>query len=113
MSGTAPEFPRIDVPHYAVIFSSRRTDGDLGYDAMAEKMVELAARQPGFLGVESVRDSNGFGITVSYWESEAAIRRWRENVDHLEAQDQGRKAWYSEFSVRIARVERVRHWERA
>ena len=55
-------------PYLAVIFSSQRTDGDQGYGAMAERMVELAREQPGFLGVESARDAEGFGITVSYWE---------------------------------------------
>jgi heme-degrading monooxygenase HmoA len=53
-------------PYYSVIFSSLRTAGDRGYGAVADRMVELAAQQPGFLGVESARDSLGFGITVSY-----------------------------------------------
>ncbi len=61
-------------PYYAVIFSSQRRDGDDGYAATAGRMVELAATQPGFLGIESTRGADGFGITVSYWESEDAIR---------------------------------------
>ncbi len=91
-------------PYYAVIFSNLRTDGDQGYGAMADRMVELARQQPGFLGVESVRD--GLGITVSYWESLEAIKHWKANVEHQAAQRQGREQWYSEFRVRIARVER-------
>lgn len=91
-------------PYYAVIFSSLRTDGDQGYGAMADRMVELARQQPGFLGVESARD--GLGITVSYWESLEAIKHWKANVEHQAAQRQGREQWYSEFRVRIARVER-------
>lgn len=93
-------------PYYAVIFTSLRTEGDRGYDLMAAKMVELAAQQPGFLGVESVRDPGGLGVTVSYWESEAAIRRWKSNAEHRVAQEQGRGQWYSEYQLRIARVER-------
>jgi len=54
--------------YYAVIFSSKRTPGDNGYDEMAERMVELAAQQPGFVGVDSARDVH-LGITVGYWES--------------------------------------------
>ena len=38
-------------PYFAVIFTSQRTEGDHGYDAMADRMVELATKQPGFLGV--------------------------------------------------------------
>lgn len=60
-------------PYYAVIFSSQRTKGDSGYGEMAERIVALATQQPGFLGVESVRGTDGFGITVSYWSSEEAI----------------------------------------
>ena len=91
-------------PYYAVIFSSHRTPGDHGYGAMAERMMELAARQPGFLGVESVRED--LGITVSYWESLEAIRNWKRDAEHLEAQRLGREQWYSTFRVRVARVER-------
>ncbi|MGK9066377.1 antibiotic biosynthesis monooxygenase family protein [Stutzerimonas chloritidismutans] len=91
-------------PYYAVIFTSLRAEGDQGYGAMAGRMLELAAMQPGFLGVESARD--GVGITVSYWASLEAIRRWKQQAEHLEAQRLGRERWYSTFKVRIAWVER-------
>ena len=94
-------------PYYAVIFTSRRTDGDNGYARMADRMVEMAQRQPGFLGVESVRDGDGIGITVSYWSSEADIAHWKADIDHLEAQQRGRSTWYAEYAVRVARVERA------
>lgn len=93
-------------PYYAVIFTSERTDGDNGYGKMSDRMVELAAEQPGYLGAESVRDSNGVGITVSYWESLEAIRNWKENPLHLAAQRKGRSDWYQAFGIRITRVER-------
>ena len=91
-------------PYYAVIFSSYRTEGDNGYDAMAERMVELASQQPGFLGIESVREN--LGITVSYWENLEAIRNWKQNAEHNEAQRLGHQQWYSGFRVRVAKVER-------
>ncbi|QDZ29987.1 antibiotic biosynthesis monooxygenase [Noviherbaspirillum sp. UKPF54] len=91
-------------PYYAVIFTSLRTDGDNGYADTARRMVELAAQQPGFLGIESVRD--GIGITVSYWESPEAIRAWKANAEHQLAQERGRGDWYSAYRIRIARVER-------
>ena len=93
-------------PYYAAIFSSQRTGEDGGYAAIAEQMVALAREQPGFLGVESVRGADGFGITVSYWESEAAIEAWKANADHRIAQARGKAEWYAWFCVRIARVER-------
>lgn len=91
-------------PYYAVIFSSLRTEGDNGYGDMSERMVELAAGQPGFLGIESAR--NELGITVSYWESLESIRNWKAHAEHRIAQMTGREKWYSTYKVRICRVER-------
>lgn len=97
--------------YYAVIFTSQRTASDAeGYDEAAERMLELAREQPGFLGVESARGADGLGITVSYWESEVAIRDWREHAEHLFVQQQGREKWYARFSLRICRVERAREF---
>ena len=91
-------------PYYAVIFTNERTSVEEGYQSMAERMVELAQLQPGFLGVESVR--NGLGITVSYWQSLEAIQQWKNNAEHLQAQRLGHGQWYQHFSIRIAKVER-------
>jgi len=94
-------------PYYAVIFSSQRSEGEGGYGAMAERMVELAALQPGYLGIESSRDADGFGITVSYWRSEADIAAWKRNAEHSVARERGRTQWYRHFELRVARVERA------
>jgi heme-degrading monooxygenase HmoA len=92
-------------PYYAVIFTSIRTEGDAqNYAEMAARMVELAAEQPGYLGVESAR--NDLGITVSYWESMDAIRHWKAHTDHLVAQQMGREKWYSAYKTRVCKVER-------
>lgn len=94
-------------PYYAVIFPNQRTVIDpVGYDNMARRMVELAVQQPGCLGFDSARSADGFGITVSYWESLDAIAAWKEHPEHLEAQALGREKWYVEFDVHIAKVER-------
>ena len=94
-------------PYYAVVFTSQRTEGERGYGAMAERMVEMASKQPGFLGVESVRGADGFGITVSYWESEEAIVAWKAVTEHKAAQETGRRAWYADYHIRVAKVERA------
>ncbi|MDA0863565.1 MAG: antibiotic biosynthesis monooxygenase [Bacteroidetes bacterium] len=90
-------------PYYAVIFTSVRTDLDNGYGDMAEKMVELAKQQDGFLGVESAR--NEIGITVSYWKDLESIKKWKNNSEHLIARKNGRDIWYKSFKTRIAKVE--------
>ncbi|WIX80444.1 antibiotic biosynthesis monooxygenase [Amycolatopsis carbonis] len=92
-------------PYYAVIFTSRRTEGDNGYAERAAEMSKLAAEQDGYLGEQSARD-DGLGITVSYWRDEEAIVGWRRNLEHTESRRRGRADWYEEFEVQVARVER-------
>ena len=92
-------------PYYAVIFSSQRTEGNNGYGEMADKMVELASKQKGFLGVESARD-DVLGITVSYWDSLESIKNWKENAAHKVAQEKGKSIWYQDFALRVSKVER-------
>ncbi len=92
---------------YAVIFSSQHASSSPeGYEETADAMVELARKQPGFLGVESARGADGFGITVSYWDSLEAIAQWKSQADHQRAQSQGREIFYSRYEVRVCRVER-------
>ena len=101
-------------PYYAVVFSSRRNDNDTeGYAAAADRMLELAAQQPGYLGAESVRDASGFGITVSYWRDEAAILAWKHQAEHAATRARGRADWYQRYELRVAKVERAYGWERA
>ena len=104
--------PLASPPYFIVAFSSTRTSDDQGYDDMASKMVALAAHHDGFLGVESARDSNGFGITNSFWRDEASILKWKAAVDHIEAQNLGKDRWYSHYNVRIGIVERAYGFDR-
>jgi heme-degrading monooxygenase HmoA len=99
-------------PYYVVIFTSQRTEVDAGYAEAAQRMLELAAQQPGFLGVESAR-SDGLGITLSYWQSEEAIRAWREHAEHSVVREQGRADWYAAFATRVAKVERAYSFSRS
>lgn len=95
-------------PYFAVIFSSQRKDSDPeGYRAASARMLELAAQVPGYLGVEASRDEGGFGITVSYWDSEDAILAWKAQAEHAAIRERGRWLWYEHFEVRVARVERA------
>lgn len=108
MSDQKSSFARTpEPPYYAVIFTSQRTGGDRGYAEMAERMVETASKQPGFLGVETVRGADGFGVTISYWADEESIVAWKVHPDHQPAQEAGRRVWYEDYMVRVAKVERA------
>jgi heme-degrading monooxygenase HmoA len=98
--------PLFTPPYYAVIFAAQLSDDIQGYGETATQMVALAQAQPGFLGVESTRGEDGFGITVSYWKDEASILGWKQQMDHQNARRQGRERWYTSYTLRVSRVER-------
>ncbi len=91
-------------PYYAVIFTSTLHDNHEGYSEMAEKMENLAKQQKGYLGMDSAR--NDVGITISYWESLEAIKTWKQQGEHIQAQLKGRQEWYPWYNVRVCKVER-------
>ncbi len=91
-------------PYYAVIFTSIRNQGDDGYAQAAERMLQLASQQPGFLGFETARQD--IGISVSYWAGEDSIKAWKANAEHLAVQQRGKDQWYKWYRIRVCRVER-------
>ncbi len=97
---------------YAVIFISQRRAGEHdSYGATADRMLELAAQQPGYIGVRSVRDGSGLGITVSYWQGLEQIAAWRAHAEHTLAREQGRDRWYERYELQISRIERAHDWQ--
>ena len=91
-------------PYYAVIFTAIQSQMRDGYEKMAERMVELAESQKGFIGYESAKSD--IEITISYWKDLESIQNWKNNSEHQIAQDKGKKMWYANFKVRICKIER-------
>lgn len=101
------------VGQIAVIFVSVRTDDDgAGYAAAATAMDALAAEQPGYRGMESVRASDRMGITVSYWADDASAKAWRDHPEHKMIRDLGRSRWYERYDLVVAEVTRDYDWHR-
>ena len=101
-----------DTPYYATIFTTQLS-GDLeGYEETSDRMAELVGGYDGYLGMYSARGLDGFGITVCYWRSEEDIAAWRADLDHREAQGEGRDRFYSEYTVEVARVDRAIEFQR-
>lgn len=98
-------------PYYAVIFTSIRTSGDNGYGKVADEIVSIVSKQKGFLGAESVRGEDGFGMTISYWDSLDSINKWKNNGPHMDAKEMGKKMWYSKYMIRICKVESDNYFE--
>jgi heme-degrading monooxygenase HmoA len=105
---SAPYAPLPEPPYYAVIFAARGRDGQASpdHEILSARMAELAARQPGYLGVEYAGDA-GFEITVSYWKDLASIAAWKANAEHAAAQEAGKRSWFAGYTLRVAKVERA------
>ena len=97
-----------DGDSFAVIFETHQSDDLHGYGAMADAMVAAATQQPGFQRVVSARTPDDVGITVSYWESLAAIKAWGKQHAHKVAQEKGNAQWYRDWVLTTARVIAVR-----
>jgi glutathione S-transferase len=93
-------------PSYAVIFASQRASETSDYGAAAERMEALARTMPGYQGHASARGADGFGITVSYWDSLEHIAAFRAHAEHAVVQRAGRARYYDDYDLRVARVER-------
>lgn len=93
-------------PYYAVIAPAELNDDVKGYPEMAQKMVEIAKGQSGFIGIESCY-MRGFVIAVTYWESLEAIDAWRVNAHHVIAKDNAKTRWFKKYFTRIAKVEKA------
>lgn len=100
-----------EIPYYAVIFTSKRSPGDSGYSEMAQNLLIEAEKIEGFLGADSVRDTEGIGITVSYWRTLEAIDKWKNHTLHIEGKKMDIKQWYEEYSIRICKVEYEKFFE--
>ncbi|MDV3458543.1 antibiotic biosynthesis monooxygenase [Sphingomonas sp. HF-S4] len=95
-----------------VAFISERTGEDAeGYAIAAQAMDALAARQPGYRGIDSV-SSGGVGITLSYWADEAAAVAWRNHPEHAETREAGRGRWYKWYRLHVAEIGRSYGWDR-
>jgi heme-degrading monooxygenase HmoA len=92
---------------YAVIFRATIKELDSSYFQMAQSLRDLAIEKFGCLEFFS-NTENGQEIAISYWPTLDAIQNWKQQSEHLIAQEQGKTSWYQDYSVDI--VEVVRHY---
>lgn len=97
---------------YAVIFRSLRTShSDDLYQEYSEKMEELVKSIDGYIGHHGQRDpKTRLGITISYFDSREAIKKWREHPDHVATQELGRTTFYLWYEVKVVEVQQMYDW---
>ena len=97
-------------PYYAVIFTTIQSNEREGYTDMNARMLELAQKEKGFLGIESTHGD--IGLSITYWASLEDIARWKNHAEHKIAQAKGFEMWYQAFATRVAKVEVDSFFER-
>ena len=91
---------------YAVIFRAEVRELDAEYAVMAARMRDLAINEYGCVEFVACTEGNS-EIAISYWESEEQIRQWKQNAEHLVAQQKGRAKWYKSYTVEVVEVVRA------
>ena len=95
-----------------VIFRSRlRDDAAPGYAEAAERMLALARTSPGFVSFRHYAAEDGERCSVVEFDSEDAVRAFREQAEHREAQRRGRSDWYAWFRLQTCSVLRETEFE--
>ena len=90
---------------YAVIFKAEFRHQDKDYSETAERMQELAINKYGCLEFVSVCEGEN-EISISYWESEDKIKRWKQDEEHVKAQEKGKALWYKSYGIEVCEVMR-------
>jgi heme-degrading monooxygenase HmoA len=91
----------------AVIFEVWPKDGRLdAYLDIAHGLRPELEKIDGFLSIErfSSMYEEGKLLSLSFWRDEAAVKAWREQIDHRAAQAKGRNELFADYRLRIADV---------
>ncbi|EOC1301298.1 antibiotic biosynthesis monooxygenase family protein [Cronobacter dublinensis] len=76
------------------------------YFDLAAGLKPLLADAPGFIDLErfqSLAAPDRF-LSLSWWESEEAVRQWKGNLMHQAAQQEGKARIFAHYRIRVAQV---------
>ena len=90
---------------YAVIFTAKIKDLDDNYSKTAQMMREKAMSDYGCTAFNSTTEDEN-EIAVSYWPDLESIQAWKQDKNHLMAQQSGREVWYESYQVDVVKIER-------
>jgi heme-degrading monooxygenase HmoA len=91
------------------VFRARlRADANMAaVAAIGERMHAIATAMPGFVSYKDYTAEDGENVTVVEFDSEAEQLAWRNHAEHRDAQERGRREFFSEYQIQVCRVERA------
>ena len=93
----------------AVIFEViPEAEGRDEYLAIAAQLRDHLGGMPGFISIERFQSLSDPAklLSLSFWENEAAVARWRNLEEHRAAQTRGRRSLFSNYRIRVGRITR-------
>ncbi len=90
---------------FAVIFRAKINQLDAEYSALAKRMRDLAINNYGCKEFTACTEGDD-EIAISYWDNESQIIKWKQDAEHLSAQEKGRANWYKSYSVQVVEIKR-------
>jgi heme-degrading monooxygenase HmoA len=86
---------------------------DLNADVLSQlatrgaRMYELASAMPGFISYKDFSAADGESVSIVEFETEAQVRAWRDQPEHLAVQAWSRDVVFSEYQIQVCALLRV------
>ncbi len=94
---------------FAVIFEVWPTaEGKAEYLEIAANLREFLKNQEGFISIERFQSLSEEAkvLSLSFWQDETAIAKWRNLLQHKSAQKKGKNLLFKAYRIRVAEVVR-------
>jgi len=94
---------------FSVIFEAwPTTEGREEYLEIAAKLRDFLKNQDGFISIERFQSlsEDAKVLSLSYWQDEVAIKKWRNLLEHRSAQQKGKDSLFKRYRIRVAEVVR-------
>ena len=92
--------------HVVIFEVEPKRSGMNEYLDIASQLKEELEQVEGFISIERFRSLNNPEklLSLSTWESETAIKMWRNQLSHKTAQEKGRLTLFKDYRIRVANV---------
>ena len=88
---------------YAVIFKAETGELDEVYFEKAKRLRELAETKYGCREFISFNEGNR-ELSISYWDTLEQINHWKQDAEHIKAQEMGRRKWYRRYRIQVVEI---------
>ena len=74
------------------------------YGRWAKRIHDIAMNMPGFISIKTFTADDDERVSIVEFESAETMLAWRNQPDHQQAQELGRKLFYSEYRIQVCQL---------